>query len=141
MLLRAIAKALNVTEEWLETGRGPMRVPPGLAVAEALRPYPHREKVRALLEGLEALVGDIRDLQLRETVAEIKSQSSSALDDLELHQMVAWLIETYKKADPRTRTWLAVQFERAFPDFKEDLLRQQDEPGERPEAAATGDIG
>lgn len=52
------------------------------------------------------------------------------INDIELKEMVNWLIQAWQNGDYRMRGWLAVQFEKAFPEYRERLEKKQRVIGE-----------
>ncbi|MEW5898392.1 MAG: helix-turn-helix transcriptional regulator [Bacillota bacterium] len=115
-LIKNLSRELGIREEWLRDGREPVFVP----VEEELLKVMARYGRRALLEQCIKLAREEGDLYLQ-------NQLKESLDGLSLsvlYRMVQFLIETYTHADQKTRHWMEVQFERAFPEFKETLQKQ-----------------
>jgi hypothetical protein len=62
----------------------------------------------------------------------LHNQLKESLDSLNLsllYRMVQFLIETYTNSGQKNQHWMEVQFERAFPEFKETISRVEYKPG------------
>ena len=115
-LIKNLSRELGIREEWLRDGQEPVFVPVEEAVFKVMARYGRR----ALLEQCMKLAREEGDLYLQ-------NQLKESLDGLSLstlYRMAQYLIETYTHADQKTRHWMEIQFERAFPEFKETLPKR-----------------
>ncbi|MEW6273738.1 MAG: helix-turn-helix transcriptional regulator [Bacillota bacterium] len=110
-LVKNISRELGIREEWLRHGATPVFIP----VEEELLKLMARHGRRAILEQCIRLAREEGDIYLQNQLKEsLDSLSLSAL-----YRMVQYLIETYTHSDQKMRNWMEVQFERAFPEFRD----------------------
>ncbi len=115
-LIKNICRELGIREEWLRYGKEPVFTP----IEEELIKLMARYGRRAILEQCIRLAREEGDVYLQNQLKEsLDSLSLSAL-----YRMVQYLIETYTHSDQKTQHWMEVQFERAFPEFKEALQKR-----------------
>lgn len=115
-LIKSISRELGIREEWLREGEEPVFV----SLGEELIKLMARHGRRALLEQCVKLAREEGDVYLQNQLKEsLDSLSLSAL-----YRMVHYLMETYSGSDQKTRHWMEVQFERAFPEFKEAFQKR-----------------
>lgn len=116
-LIKSLCRELGVREEWLREGKEPVF----LSVEEEVRRLLARYGRRALLEQCLKMAREEGDLLLQ-------GQLRESLENLSLsglYRMVQYLIDTYIHADQKIRHWMEVQFERAFPEFREDRRKEE----------------
>jgi transcriptional regulator with XRE-family HTH domain len=116
-LIRSISRELGIREEWLREGKEPIYLPAEEEVKKLLA----RHGKRALLEECLKMAREEGDLLLRNQLKE----SLENLSLSNLYRMVQYLIDTYVHADQKTQHWMEIQFERAFPEYRE--ARQKEE--------------
>lgn len=124
LLVKAIAREYFVREEWLLTGEDPIHLSPEEAV----------ERVAAAFGVSEMLAAAHKVAQkngLTEEACILEARLVS-LDNLELTAMLEWFAETWMASDARMRGWLAIQFEKAFPEYKERIEKKTRAIGESP---------
>jgi transcriptional regulator with XRE-family HTH domain len=116
-LIKSISRELGIREDWLRNGREPVFIP----INEELIKLMARYGRRALLEQCIKLAREEGDIYFQ-------NQLKESLDSLSLsvlYRMAQYLIEAYTRSDQKTRHWIEVQFEKAFPEFKEAHFKME----------------
>ncbi len=60
------------------------------------------------------------------------------IKDIPLENMKRWLEEFWQNATDEERAWLKIEFMRVFPEYKEWLLKKEQEQSEDPSSAQAG---
>jgi transcriptional regulator with XRE-family HTH domain len=114
-LIRLIGLSFDISEAWLNDGRGEMFVPLEKQLKEKLEYY-----------GKQIFWAAVQNV-LKKYGLEGKRPgcSSYATDDLDLNRMLETLCCLWSAGDSRLRGWIEIQFERAFPtDVVEEFKKK-----------------
>lgn len=121
LLIKSICRELGIQEEWLRHGQDPISTPIEKEMIKIMARYGKR----AFLEQCIKLTQKEGDVLLHNQLKE----SLDSLNLSNLYRMVQFLIETYTNSGQKNQHWMEVQFERAFPEFKETISRVEYKPG------------
>lgn len=109
LLLKALQHIFGVRIEWLLTGQGQIFSPAQEILQKLLYTYTPQELVSAAL----SLDKTVSLPMAAETFARYNAQSS------ELQRMIAYLTALWRQSDAEHRSWIKIQFARAFPEYRQ----------------------
>lgn len=125
-LIKFMCAKFKINENWLLKGEGPMKISPEEEIKEALKYYDISELL-SVLQNTNIKVNN-KNLSFSSelwTLPKITNQ-----EDLDLYNMMKWFKDTWENGDYKVKGWLAIQFEKAFPEYKESLEKKPRVVGE-----------
>lgn len=120
LLIKAVSKEFSVSEDWLRDGRGPEMEPAESVIKKQMELY----GPEALAEAFLDQAGNIKASGPQPVPWPLTEPIP--IDAADLRRMVDYLISLWLDGDPRMRSWAAIQFEQAFPQFR---TTSQKKPG------------
>lgn len=118
LMIKALARELDVRVEWLRDGQGPMRD----SLDTTLKHLCERFGPETVQDTLTRIVrAEGLELPLPRPFG---PNDPIPLDQADLRQMVDYLISLWLNGDPRMKSWASVQFERSFPDYRQVVQKK-----------------
>lgn len=112
-VLIALKEHFGINPDWILTGKGDMFISPKEYIVKGIKLL----GAQKFSEGLKSALADPEFAQVRSAIA--LNELVKDIVHQELAVYLRHIIDLWQQKDERTRTWLLVQLERAFPEVGE----------------------